>query len=221
MSWLCSGRLALCELSAEKCCVGPLARVPLALYGQLDFARLSSAVRGWACCDVAALVRKEQQKAVVEEQPAPCCRSPPFQQPNACFNFSHGNLFILRPVQRSGATCQGSQEPVQPCGVPGKAQRSRRDGDRFHACKTLCQLQNSGCWFPTQKRTDEALGEPLGILSWAAPPCRVTTVLGHQGRELRKEDGEPRSKEKLGKHEASVLLISASGTKEVPAVYQS
>lgn len=83
---------------------------------------------------------------------------------------------------------------------------------RFRACKVLCQLQNSGWWFLCPKSTGELQ---------AAPVCGVMMAPALQHKELRKEDGEPRSKEMLAKREESLLLISVSSTKKIPPAYQS
>lgn len=169
MSCLCSGSLAsrrgvcfptLCaaaggeeaEFAAGKCDAGPSATVLLCFTVSWILPGCSSTARGWAHCGGAASVRKEQQKSRCGGAAgAPCCRSPPCRQRNACFDSCHGNKFILRPGERLAAMWQGGQEPVQPCGIPRRTREGRRDGVGFSARKMLCQLQNSGCWFPTPK----------------------------------------------------------------------
>lgn len=122
------------------------------LYGQLDFARLLQHGERMGALWWGRLGEKRTTKSRCGGAAGtPCCRSPPCRLRNACFDSCHGNKFILRPVQWLAATWQGGQEPIQSCGIPRRTQGGRRDGVRFRACKMLCQLQNSGCWFLTQK----------------------------------------------------------------------
>lgn len=206
------------SLQQRKAVLGPQPRCYFALRSA-GFCQAASARR-----EDGRTVRKEQQKAVVEEQPAlraaaSCC-SPLC---NACLDSCHGNKFILRPGQHLATVWQSGQEPVQPAASPAGPRETggMRDGVRFHACKVVCQLQDSDWWFPYPKSTGELQGDPSEVMSWTASVCGIMMALALQHKELRNEDGEPRSKEMLAKHKESLPLVSVSSTKKIPPAYQS
>lgn len=204
------------EFAAEKSSVGPSATVLLCFTVSWVLPGCFSTERGWAHCEKGTTKSRCGGAAGA----ASCC-SPLCRQCNACLDSCHGNKFILRPGQHLATVWQSRQEPVQPAASPAGPRETggMRDGVRLHACKVVCQLQDSDWWFPYPKSTGELQGDPSEVTSWTASVCGIMMALALQHKELR--NGEPRSKEMLAKHKESLPLVSVSSTKKIPPAYQS
>lgn len=80
------------------------------------------------------------------------------------------------------------------------------------------KIQTGG--FPTPK-AQESCREILLRSRAGQHLCGIMMALALQHKELRNEDGEPRSKEMLAKHKESLPLVSVSSTKKILPAYQS
>lgn len=162
MSRLCNGRLTPCrglcfpmpcpatgrkevEFRAEKCDVGPTATLLLCV----TVSWILPGCSGTDGCIVAgaASVRKEQQKAVVEEQPA--LRAAAGCRAGSKTRASTPAMATSSSSGQHKVWLWGGREPVQPAASPeGHREAGGMEGV-FVPAKMLFPLQNSGWRFPT------------------------------------------------------------------------